>query len=296
MAENGKLFDEEFLKKLEYLNLVSNHMIPGHLHGEHRAKKKTDSGIEFADYRQYVSGEDTRNVDWRTYLRLDKLILRLFEEEADLPIYIFFDASASMAYGAPAKFDYARKIAAALCYVGLLNQDRVNLVGFADGISHELSARRGKHQVWHAFRFLESVDAGGVTSMEKAFKSFFSSRRRRGLVVVVSDFLDEQGFSRAFDMLRFFKQDLFAVHVYTEEEARPDLPDEVLLEDAELGTSQRVRITPALLQAYAEQFEEHCEEVGSYCKRNGWGYLQTTTDVPFEDLILQVFRQGRFLG
>ena len=296
MAENGKLFDEEFLKKLEYLNLVSNHMIPGHLHGEHRAKKKTDSGIEFADYRQYVSGEDTRNVDWRTYLRLDKLILRLFEEEADLPIYIFFDASASMAYGAPAKFDYARKIAAALCYVGLLNQDRVNLVGFADGISHELSARRGKHQVWHAFRFLESVDAGGMTSMEKAFKSFFSSRRRRGLVVVVSDFLDEEGFSRAFDMLRFFKQDLFAVHVYTEEEARPDLPDEVLLEDAELGTSQRVRITPALLQAYAEQFEEHCEEVGSYCKRNGWGYLQTTTDVPFEDLILQVFRQGRFLG
>lgn len=201
-----------------------------------------------------------------------------------------------MAYGAPAKFDYARKIAAALCYVGLLNQDRVNLVGFADGISHELSARRGKHQVWHAFRFLESVDAGGVTSMEKAFKSFFSSRRRRGLVVVVSDFLDEEGFSRAFDMLRFFKQDLFAVHVYTEEEARPDLPDEVLLEDAELGTSQRVRITPALLQAYAEQFEEHCEEVESYCRRNGWGYLQTTTDVPFEDLILQVFRQGRFLG
>ena len=295
MSENGKLFDEEFLKKLEYLNLVSNHMIPGHLHGEHRAKKKTDSGIEFADYRQYVSGEDTKNVDWRTYLRLDKLILRLFEEEADLPIYIFFDASTSMDHGVPPKFDYARKIAAALCYVGLLNQDRVNLVGFADGISQELSARRGKHQVWHAFRFLEAVEARGTTSMEKAFKAFFSSRRRRGLVVVVSDFLDEQGFAKAFDMLRFFKQDLFAVHVYTPEEARPDLPDEVLLEDAELGTSQRVRITPALLEAYAQQFEEHCEEVGGYCRRHGWGYLQTTTEVPFEDLILQVFRQGRFL-
>ena len=295
MGENGTLFDDEFLKKLEYLNLVSNHMIPGHLHGEHRAKKKTDSGIEFADYRQYVSGEDTKNVDWRTYLRTDKLILRLFEEDADLPIYIFFDASASMDYGAPPKFDYARKISAALCYVGLLNQDRVNLVGFADGIAQELSARRGKHQVWHAFRFLESVEARGTTSMEKAFKGFFSSRRRRGLVVVVSDFLDEEGFSRAFDMLRYFRQDLIAVHVHTPEEARPDLPDEVLLEDAEFGTSQRVRITPALLEAYANQFEEHCEEVGAYCRKNGWGYLRTTTDVPFEDLILQVFRQGRFL-
>ncbi len=295
MGENGTLFDDEFLKKLEYLNLVSNHMIPGHLHGEHRAKKKTDSGIEFADYRQYVSGEDTKNVDWRTYLRTDKLILRLFEEDADLPIYIFFDASASMDYGVPPKFDFARKISAALCYVGLLNQDRVNLVGFADGIAQELSARRGKHQVWHAFRFLESVEARGTTSMEKAFRGFFSSRRRRGLVVVVSDFLDEEGFAKAFDMLRFFRQDLFAVHVHTPEEAQPDLPDEVLLEDAELGTSQRVRITPALLEAYADQFDEHCEEVGAYCRKHGWGYLRTTTDVPFEDLILQVFRQGRFL-
>ena len=200
-----------------------------------------------------------------------------------------------MDYGVPVKFDYARKISAALCYVGLLNQDRVNLVGFADGIAQELSARRGKHQVWHAFRFLESVEARGTTSMEKAFKGFFSSRRRRGLVVVVSDFLDEEGFAKAFDMLRFFRQDLFAVHVHTPEEAQPDLPDEVLLEDAELGTSQRVRITPALLEAYANQFDEHCEEVGAYCRKHGWGYLRTTTDVPFEDLILQVFRQGRFL-
>ena len=271
MSSKEKLFDDEFLKKLEYLNLVSNHMIPGHLHGEHRAKKKTDSGIEFADYRQYVSGEDTKNVDWRTYLRLDKLILRLFEEEADLPIYIFFDASASMDYGEPAKFDYARKISAALCYVGLLNQDRVNLVGFADGIAQELSARRGKHQVWHAFRFLEAMKPGGTTSMEKAFKGFFSSRRRRGLVVVVSDFLDEEGFSRAFDMLRFFRQDLFAVHVHTPEEARPDLPDEVLLEDAESGTSQRVRVTPALLEAYAEH--------GDYAATTAAGFESTLIGV-----------------
>ena len=107
--------------------------------------------------------------------------------------------------------------------------------------------------------------------------------------------MDEAGFSKGFDMLRYFRQDLFAVHIHSPEEARPDLPDEVLLEDAELGTSQRIRITPALLDAYAEQFEEHCEEVGGYCRKHGWGYVRTTTDVPFEDLILQVFRQGRFL-
>ena len=296
MTEAGTLFDDDFLKKLEYLNVVSSQMIPGHMHGEHRAKKKTDSGIEFADYRQYVSGEDTKNVDWRTYLRLDKLILRIFEEDADLPIYIFFDASKSMDYGVPLKFDYARKIAAALCYIGLLNQDRVNLVGYANGISQELSARRGKNQVWNAFRFLESVEPRGETSLEHAIKNFFSARRRRGLVVVVSDFLDESGFEKAFDMLRYFRQDLFAVHIYSTDEAQPEFPDEILLEDSELGTTERIKVTPALLEAYTEKFEEHCDEVGSYCRKNGWGYVRTTTDVPFEDLILRVFRQGRFLG
>ncbi len=296
MSHKSTLFDDEFMKKLEYLNIVSNHMIPGHLHGEHRAKKKTDAGIEFADYRQYVGGEDTKNVDWRTFMRLDKLILRMFEEDADLPIYIFFDASKSMDHGEPSKYDYARKIAAALAYIGLLNHDRVNLIGYADGIAHEMSARKGKNQVWHAFRFLDAAAAEGETSMQKAFRNFFSSRRRRGLVVVVSDYLDDSGWSKAFDMLRYFRQDLFAVHVYSEDEQHPDMPDEVLLEDSETGHTERIKVTPGLLDAYAEMFEEHCEEVSGYCRKNGYGYVRTDTALPFEDLILQVFRQGRFLG
>lgn len=296
MTRKSTLFDDEFMKKLEYLNIVSNRMIPGHMHGEHRAKKKMDSGIEFADYRQYVGGEDTKNVDWRTFMRLDKLILRMFEEDADLPIYIFFDASKSMDHGDPSKYDYARKIAAALAYIGLLNHDRVNLVGYANGIAQEMSARKGKNQVWHAFRFLDSVKAEGETSMQKAFRNFFSSRRRRGLVVVVSDYLDGAGWSKAFDMLRYFRQDLFAVHVYSVDEQHPDLPDEVLLEDSESGETERIKVTPGLLDAYAEVFEEHCEEVSAYCRKNGYGYVRTDTGLPFEDLILQVFRQGRFLG
>jgi len=296
MAHKSKLFDDDFMKKLEYLNIVSNYMIPGHLHGEHRAKKKTDSGIEFADYRQYVGGEDTKNVDWRTFMRLDKLILRMFEEDADLPIYIFFDASKSMDHGEPSKYDYARKIAGALAYIGLFNHDRVNLVGYADGIAQEMSARKGKNQVWHAFRFLESVPADGTTSMQKAFRNFFSSRRRRGLVVVVSDFLDEAGWSKAFDMLRYFRQDLFVVHVYSVDEQHPEMPDEVLLEDSESGTTERIKVTPGLLDAYAEMFAQHCSEVNDYCRKNGYGYVRTDTELPFEDLVLQVFRQGRFLG
>lgn len=293
-ATRETLFDEEFLRKLEYLNIVSQHLVPGHMHGEHRAKK-VGTGMEFADFRQYVAGEDVRNVDWRTYLRLDKLILRLFEEEADLPIYIFFDASRSMDHGVPSKFDYARKVAAALAYIGVLNLDRVHLVGYAGGIAHEMSSGRGRHQVWQAFRFLEGVEPGGETALGEAVKSFFSARRRRGLAVVISDFLDPNGHERAFDLMRYFRQDVFALHVLSDDERRPELPDQVLVVDAEDGSSERLRVTPGLLDAYAREFEALGDEVHEYCRKYGWGYVRTSTAVPFEDLILQVFRQGRFL-
>ena len=86
------------------------------------------------------------------------------------------------------------------------------------------------------------------------------------------------------------------MHVFSTDEERPDMPDEVLLEDSESGTSERIKVTPGLLDAYAEMFQRHCDEVAAYCRKNGYGYVRTDTELPFEDLILRVFRQGRFLG
>ena len=160
MGEVSTLFDEEFLRKLEYLKLVANRMIPGQLRGEHRARKK-GTGVEFADYRPYVSGDDTKDVDWRAYLRLDKLILRIFDEEADLPIYLFVDSSLSMNFGDPSKFDYARKVAAALGYIGLLNLDRVSVIGFDNGVSAQIASKRGRNQIWRIFKFLERMETSG---------------------------------------------------------------------------------------------------------------------------------------
>jgi len=292
--EKDDVFNEDFLRKLEYLKFVSNHLIPGHLKGQHRAKKR-GSGLDFADYRPYVAGDDTRNVDWRTYLRLDKLLLRLFEEEADLPIYIFFDSSRSMDYGDPSKFDYARKVAAALCYIGLLNLDRVSLIAFADGVSEEMASRRGKNQIHQALRFLLGVEPNGPTGMQKAFKSFFAAKRRRGLVAVISDFLDREGVDGAFNVLRYLRHDVFNIHITTLEETRPELPDDVVLVDSEDGTDQPVRVTRGLLTAYQETFRRHCLAIESYCSKYNWGYIRTLNERPFEDLILQVFRQDRFL-
>ncbi len=192
-AATVSLFDDEFLKKLEYLSILSKRLFAGQLKAERRAKR-AGTGLEFADYRQYVAGDDFRHLDWKAYLRLNRLILRLFEEEEDLPIYMFVDASQSMSYGNPSKFDYARRVAAALCYIGLSNLDRVNVIAYANKVKGELQPQRGKGRIFRVFKFLEEMTTGGETNARESFKTYCTETRSRGLAVVISDFFDTSGF------------------------------------------------------------------------------------------------------
>lgn len=285
-------FDEEFLRKLELLSVVSKRLLAGQFKAERRAKK-VGSGIEFADYRGYVPGDDFRAVDWRAYMRLGRLILRLFEEETDLPIYIFLDASRSMGQR---KLDYAKRVAAALAYVGLSNLDKVHMSVYADGIIEELPAQRTKSQIFNIFRFLNGVKASHETHAGRAFHRFFGANRKRGMVVVISDFFDPHGVGHAFDIIRYQRQDLLAVQVLTPEDCRPPLNGEVTLVDRETEWDQDLTVTPSLLKAYEEELERYCAEIERYCSLYGFGYVRTLTEFPFEDLIMQVMRSGRFLS
>src|SRR5512132_1295426 len=146
-SANVTLFDDEFLKKLEYLNIISKRLFAGQTRAERRTRRR-GTGLEFADYRQYVAGDDFRQLHWKAYRRLNRLILKRFEEEEDLPIYFFVDSSQSMSYGKPSKLDYARRVAAALCYIGLANLDRINIVAYAEKIRGELPPQRGKGRIF----------------------------------------------------------------------------------------------------------------------------------------------------
>src|SRR5215470_18171441 len=159
MSTTQTLFDDEFLKKLEYLNIVSKRVFAGQFKAERRTRKY-GAGLEFADYRAYVSGDDFRRLDWKAYLRLNRLILKLFEEEEDLPIYFFVDCSQSMEFGEPSKLDYGRRVAAALCYIGLANLNRVNVVAYSDKVRGELPPQRGKGRIFKVFRFLSEMKSG----------------------------------------------------------------------------------------------------------------------------------------
>ena len=288
------LFDEQFLKKLEYLHIVSRKVFTGRTRAERRTRK-VGSGIEFADYRDYAPGDDLRYVDWNIYSRMDKLVLRLFEEEEDLYIYLLVDVSDSMSMGTPPKVHYAMQVAAALCYVGLANLDRVCVITFADGLKERLPPARGKGRIFKVFQFLRGAAAGGVTDMATAVRSFVHQNKRRGLAVLISDFYDPDGYQDAVNMLRYNRFEPFAVQVFDQAEVKPRLKGDLLLVDCETGLPREVTVSPRMLEAYAKEHERYCTELAEFCTARQVPIFRSPTTVPFDELILRVFRRGGFL-
>ena len=285
-------FQDEFLKKLEYLQVVSRREFAGRNRADRRTPKK-GRGIEFADHRQYARGDDFRHIDWKAYKRVNRLLLRLFEEEQDLPIYLILDVSGSMAEAA--KFDLARQIAAALCYVGLVHLDHLTVLTFAQGLMHESSPGRGTGRIFRVFDQLERLEAAGPTDLRESLKAFASRPRPVGLTVIISDFMDPGGFEAGLKILRTLGHDVFAVHVASQADRDPAMLGDVRFVDAETGELRDVDVTPRLAAAYAGAWEAHATELQHFCGRYGMGYVRADAERPFEEIVLQAFRQGRFL-
>ena len=286
-------FDDQFLKKLEYLHVVSKRAFAGH----NRADRLTPTrgrGLEFADHRPYTHGDDFRHIDWKAYKRLNRLLILLFDEERDLPIYLMLDVSRSMAE--PAKFDMARRLAAALCYIGLVHLDKLTILPFGRGLGRESAAGRGKGRIFKVFDQLERLEPSGPTDLRESFKEFAARSRQLGLTVIISDFLDPGGFEAGLKILRTLGHDVFVVHIASERDRDPGAFGEVRFVDVETGELREVEVTPKLAAAYAKAFEEHAEELERFCGRYDIGYVRASAEAPFEEIVLKTFRQGRFLA
>jgi uncharacterized protein (DUF58 family) len=293
-AKDDDLFDDEFQRKLEYLALVSRRVFAGRLRAERRTKK-SGSGVEFADHRDYQPGDDFRYLDWNAYQRFDKLLVRLYEEEEDLAVYFILDASASMKFGDARKLRYAKKVVAALGYVALANLDRVSIVTTTDRVMGRMPETRGKARIFKAFRFLREAGADGTTDLGDAMKTFVAQNKRRGLAVLVSDLYDPRGFEKGINVLRYNKFDPFVVHVVDPSEGKPKLHGDVLVYDCETGDEREVTVTAKVLERYGQAYGAYMAEIGHFCATHQVPYVTAPVDVAFDELILRVFRRGGFL-
>ncbi len=286
-------FEDDFLKKLEYLHVVSKRAFAGQNRAD-RLTPKRGRGLEFADHRPYAAGDDFRHIDWKAYKRLNRLLLRLFDEERDLPIYLMIDVSRSMAE--PAKFDMARRVAAALCYIGLAHLDRLTILPFGSGLGRESSPGRGKGRIFRVFELLETLEAGGPTDLRESFKEFAARPRQMGLTVIISDFLDPGGFEQGLKILRTIGHDVFVVHIASARDRDPGAFGELRFVDVETGELREVDVTPRLASAYLRAWEAHATDLNQFCGRYDIGYVRADAERPFEEIILKAFRQGRFLA
>lgn len=275
------LFDGKFLRKLEQLSLLVRRLYLGQQRGERRAQR-FGPGLEFADFRCYVPGDDVRHIDWNAYLRLDRLFLRLFEQDEDLSIFIFLDTSRSMGFGHPSKLDFA--------YLGLANLDSANLMLYRGGLDQRTPvALRGKQQIFTVFSLLSELEASGNTSLDEAVRCFLRQRPRPGLAIVISDLFDS-GWSPACKLLVEKQFSLLVFQVYAREEAMPEIAGELELFDSEDGSRLELSVSPLLLDEYRREFESYCKEIESFCRRFGAGSLRAASDEPFEEIVLNTLR------
>jgi uncharacterized protein (DUF58 family) len=293
------LLDPAFLKRLERLRVEARRAFPGTTKGERRSTRK-GSSVEFADFRDYAHGDDPRHIDWNVYARLGRLVLRLFVEEEDVRVDILLDASSSMAFGEPdSKFDYARRVAAALGYLGLASLDRVGAVSFDERLGPRLRAARGRGQLFALLRHLEAMSRPGEgigTDLAAAVSRYARASARPGILFVLSDFLDGSDYPRALKELAFRRFDVNLIQILTPEEASPPLGGDLLLVDSETGETREVTVNAATAAAYRRALEAHRATLEGLGPAAGILFASVTTDVPFEDLLLHQLRQRRVLG
>jgi uncharacterized protein (DUF58 family) len=305
------LLTPELLRRLEQFQLLAARRAKSSARGERRSRARGQS-VEFADYRTYVHGDDFRYLDWNLYGRLERLFLKLYEEERELPVRIFLDASESMTFGEPRKFDFARQVAAAIGYVALSGFDRVSVIPFPDLVNgaetdpaartRELAARgalrsvRGKKSAIQFFQNLGDLSAGGPANLNQALRRGALQARQAGLALVLSDFLDPEGYESGLSALvgRGFQVDL--VQILAPDELSPTTFGDLNLVDSETGAHQEVTFGRFRLKAYRQTVQNFMQRLREYAQARGINFFTASSNTDLQELLLKQLRKAEVWG
>ncbi len=310
------LLEPSLMARLGQLDVSSRKIFAGKLKGERRSKKRGQS-VEFADHRPYVVGDDLRHIDWNIYGRLDRLFLKLFLEEEDLSLHVVVDCSTSMDAGEPNKFLFCQKLAASLAYIGLVNLNRVAIsaigerietvavdapplspeaaAGAASGLVSSLRDLRGRRRLDDISRYLCGLEPIGGTRFTDACKRIAVTRRGKGVMIVLSDFMIKEGYETGLRLLVGHGYDLFAIQVLSPQEMEPSIGGDLRLKDMEDGDTAEVTITAPLLKKYKATLNAYCNRLHEFCAQRDIVHMTVKSDTPIDTLVLDYLRRRGLL-
>jgi len=289
-----QLLDPQFLRQLGNLRFIVRGRHKGHLSGVHSSRRAGVS-LEFADYRAYAPGDDLRYVDWNVYGRLDRVLVKSFVHEVDLPVTILLDTSASMHLGRPRKLGYAARLAAALAYLGVHGMDRVGVYPFSDRLHPGLPPRHGLRQMGHIVRLLQDLPASGATAIDEALEQYVGHSRESGLVFLLGDMLAERGYERGIARLQHRGDRVVVVQILGRDEIDPPVEGNLRITETESAASLELQVGRHALLQYRQRLREELARLEAFLAGIRIPYFLAPTDAPLEELLHRRFRDAGVL-
>jgi uncharacterized protein (DUF58 family) len=291
-----RFLDPSVLANISGLDLVAKTVVQGFVAGLHRSP---DFGFsqEFAEYRAYSQGDDLRHVDWNVFARTERCYLKRYRGETNTQLLILLDTSASMGYGSQPihKLDYARFLAASLCYLAHQQRDAAGLIIFDEDVQNYVAPSTRQGQLFRLLHAIEACKVGTHTDFAKPFIHFLTFLRRRGLVVVISDYCeDPETIIRTVEPLRFRGNEVILFHVLDPEEIAPRFREPVLLQDMESNAS--LEVSPEYARTdYRHKLDAHIQSLRDKAKGAGLDYFLMNTGRPLDEGLREYLsvRQGR---
>ncbi|MFP4382491.1 MAG: DUF58 domain-containing protein [Spirochaetia bacterium] len=288
------IFNDEFLRKIERLSFIAAKKRTGKLRGE-RITKRFGFSEEFSDYRDYQAGDDFRYIDWNIYRRSGRVMVKLFHAEEDQTVHILLDSSRSMTFGEPSKFDFARQTAAALGCIAVSSHDRLNIRSFSDSLKESLKVNVRKKYLSDILGYLSAVKPEGTTELNKALIDYAARSGPPGIIIIITDLMDEDGYTKGLAALSASRFDIILIHVLSSDETNPDRKGSFRFRDSEKGNDLRVNVTGSVIRKYQTAVAEYLRDVEDFCIRKGIEYIRVSPRVPAEDVILRYLRGGVYL-
>ncbi|HWD00670.1 MAG TPA: DUF58 domain-containing protein [Candidatus Sulfopaludibacter sp.] len=280
-----RFLDPATLASISGLDLIAKTVVDGFVSGLHRSP---DFGFsqEFAEYRSYSEGDDLRHVDWNVFARTDRLYLRRYRGETNSQLLVLLDTSASMGYGSHEvhKLDYARFVAASLCYMANLQRDAAGLIIFDEDVANYIAPSTRQGQLFRLLHAIEKATPGTRTDYIKPFVHFQNYMHRRGIVVVLSDFYEDPDLIvKTIEPLRYRGNDVVLFHILDPQEIKPKFREPVLLFDLENETNS-LEVSPEYAKhEYRQKIDAHIASLQSKARGAGLDYFLMDTGRPLDE-------------